>query len=128
MKTIMIVDDNEADRYLAEVVLQQLDPSLNLMFAKDGVHALEVLSSSEHSPDIILLDINMPRMNGHEFLAAYTQDNALDTPQIPVVIMLTSSDQERDKELSGDYNCVKDYMLKPVNEEALKKFFQIMDE
>jgi len=58
----------------------------------------------------------MPRMNGHEFLKVFTEDNSR---VIPVVVMLTSSDQQKDKDQAFTYKCVKDYLLKPISEEDI---------
>ena len=117
----MIIDDSEADRYLSEVIVSTMDPTLNIIFAEDGFEALEVLKASGETPDLILLDINMPRMNGHEFLEAYSENSARD---IPVVVMLTSSDQERDKEQAVSYGCVKDYFVKPIDKDRLRALLE----
>jgi len=95
-----------------DVTYKPLDDELYI--ASDGKEAIEILESMPADPDLILLDINMPRMNGHEFLKVFTKDN---TRTIPVVVMLTSSDQKQDKEQAFEYKCVKDYLLKPISED-----------
>jgi CheY-like chemotaxis protein len=116
MKRILLIEDNEADQFLGQHVIQATRPGLEVQIASDGVEALEILSKMESEPDVILLDINMPRMDGHEFLKVFTNDN---DREIPVVVMLTSSDQTLDKDRSMAYKCVKDYLLKPVSEEDI---------
>lgn len=122
MNSILIVEDNEADRFLSEIIIQNSGIVTKIHFAFDGKHALEILSEIE-PPDLILLDINMPKMNGHEFLKEYSLNNER---EIPVVVMLTSSDQEEDREKANAYKCVRDYMIKPINEEKLKALSELV--
>ncbi|MEM7618562.1 MAG: response regulator [Pseudomonadota bacterium] len=123
MKTILIIEDNEADQFLGEMTISSVRPDLQILKAMDGKEALEILSEQDIEPDLILLDINMPRMNGHEFLNAFTDENSR---EIPVVVMLTSSDQERDKEQAMAYRCVKDYLLKPIKKENIDRLEELV--
>ena len=114
MKRILLIEDNEGDQFLGKFAIETVHPDIGLYIASDGKEAIEILESMPADPDLILLDINMPRMNGHEFLKVFTKDN---TRTIPVVVMLTSSDQKQDKEQAFEYKCVKDYLLKPISED-----------
>lgn len=119
MKTILIVDDSESDQFYNEVVITTHNQDIKIIKAYDGQEALECINKyPDDEIDLILLDINMPRMNGHDFLKAYSQNG---TREIPVVVMLTSSDQDVDKEKAFKHKCVKDYLLKPISEETLKE-------
>lgn len=116
MKTVMIVDDSEADQLLSQMTLEDFNSEIEILQAYDGEEALEILAELPKQPDIIFLDINMPRMNGHEFLEEYeTWKHAS-----AVIIMLTSSDQSRDKEKSAAFKCVKQYCTKPLEAPQLK--------
>ncbi|EYB66423.1 hypothetical protein DEIPH_ctg139orf0153 [Deinococcus phoenicis] len=83
--------------------------------ARDGQEALELLRHTEHLPDLVLLDLNMPRMTGHEVLRAVKGDAAL--REVPVVVFTTSS------EPSDRATCAAagadDYILKPSEFEDL---------
>ena len=114
MKRILLIEDNEGDQFLGKFAIETVHPDIELYIASDGKEAIEILESMPADPDLIFLDINMPRMNGHEFLKVFTKDN---TRTIPVVVMLTSSDQKQDKEQAFEYKCVKDYLLKPISED-----------
>ena len=116
MKTILIVEDNAADQFLGQAIISAKRPDVKVTVASDGEEALEILRSDDSLPDLILLDINMPRMNGHDFLEVFSENNTRD---IPVVVMMTSSDLEQDREKSLSYKCVKDYLLKPVKPETI---------
>lgn len=117
MKTILIIEDNEADQYLWELLLLKTFPDIQILKAFDGEEALEVMRGVDKDPDLILLDINMPKMSGHQFLESFTDNN---TKEIPVVVMLTSSNLPKDKDQALAYKCVKDYMLKPIKKENLE--------
>jgi chemotaxis family two-component system response regulator Rcp1 len=114
-RTILLVDDNKADVELVRRSLISWPDAPRLLVAEDGVEALRMLRetpSREHStPDLILLDLNLPRKDGHQVLAEIKEDPKL--RRIPVVI-LTSSYAERD--ISSAYelhaNC---YMTKPMD-------------
>ncbi|MEQ8209005.1 MAG: response regulator [Lacipirellulaceae bacterium] len=118
MKTVLVVDDDEVFHYLCERVFAKTRCDYELLSAFDGVEALEVLEKAETPPDVILLDINMPRMNGHEFLKEYSK---FCPSEIPVVAMLTSSDQKEDRVNAMSYQFVKDYLLKPIREEDIER-------
>lgn len=118
MKTILIVDDDASFHFLCEMVFQRSGEPFTLLKALDGLQALEILRTTEQTPDLILLDINMPRMNGHEFLAEYEK---IATSEIPVVAMLTSSDQRRDRDNAMSYPFVRDYILKPIRKEHIER-------
>ncbi len=114
IKTIMIVDDSEADHIIAKFAIRGYDPEIETISVYDGAEALSVLHSLDEAPDIIFLDINMPGMNGYEFLDVYEKnENELTT----VVAMLTSSATES---VEG-YSMVKDYIVKPLESAHLEK-------
>ena len=112
---ILLVEDDPGDVDLTQEVLEEAKVMLNLNVVEDGVKAMEYLrKEGEYAgavrPDLVLLDLNMPRKNGREVLAEMKSDEHL--KRIPVVI-LTTSDSERDiMETYGlGANC---YVTKPV--------------
>jgi CheY-like chemotaxis protein len=116
---VLVVDDSESDQFISKLTIESYDPNIVVLSAYDGEEALEMLASEECKPDLILLDINMPRMNGHEFLEQYNKK----IDQQAVVMMLTSSEQEVDRERSMTYPCVKTYLVKPLDESQLGAIF-----
>ena len=92
---LLLVEDNPADVRLASEALRESAVAVNLSSAEDGVVALEMLRQEPPyeevpRPDIILLDLNLPRVDGHALLAEIKQDEGLRL--IPVVVLTTSSD------------------------------------
>jgi CheY-like chemotaxis protein len=113
---VLLVEDSEADRFLFEVMLEEISDNVLVFQACDGQQAVDMLVGEKVSPDIIFLDINMPRMNGYEFLES---SKLLLSKKNIEVYMLTSSDREEDKMQTATYNCVKGYLEKPCTSEAL---------
>ena len=123
MTLILSVEDNKADQFLNRQMIKKFNPDAEVIEAYDGEEALAYLQSGAPLPDIILLDINMPRMNGHDFLKAYAKNNERTEPP---VVMLTSSQQEADVEVMSTYTCVRDYWPKPLRDENFPKIQEII--
>lgn len=112
IRSILIVDDSEEDHFITEAIIHEFDKSIEIHKAYDGKEALDVLEELEKlekNPSLVLLDINMPRMGGMEFLERYNKTNGA-----AVVIMLTSSDQDIDKKKALSFDVVKKYITKPL--------------
>jgi CheY-like chemotaxis protein len=107
-----LVEDDRVDVMTVKRALKELHVTNELLVAGNGEEALSVLrDNNARQPCIILLDLNMPKMNGIEFLRIVKQDS--DLKKIPVVVLTTSKD-EQDK-LASFENSVAGYMIKPVD-------------
>ena len=125
LKTILLIDDNEAEHFLYKAIVKKVDENIEVLSAYDGVEGLEMLQSLDKKPDCILLDINMPRMNGLQFLEEYEQGYKED----PVIItMLTSSIHSKDKDEALSHDCVKDFFMKPLTPENIEKLNTYVEE
>lgn len=122
---ILLVEDNKLDAMLFTRALGKVAPEAKVFHAKDGMEALEMLRETDPAaaverPFVTLLDINMPRMNGHEYLENL---RALDSDSDSVVFMFTTSDSPQD--ISRAYaNRVNGYFVKPQNSKGLKTILQ----
>lgn len=87
---LLIVEDNPHDLELAQAALELSDVRCEVKVARDGAEALAWLRQTSTLPDLVLLDLNMPRMNGHELLAAVKGDPVLQ--RVPVVVFTTSGE------------------------------------
>jgi len=121
---ILLVDDDEGDVLLTQKALQKGKIFNSLNVARDGVEAMEFLRGegscmNAPRPDLILLDLNMPRKDGRETLAEIKNDP--DLRSIPIVV-LTTSDADQDVIQSYDLqaNC---YITKPVD---MKQFTDVI--
>ncbi len=111
-KSIMLIEDDDVDAITVRRALNELKVVNNLVRKADGEDALEYLEDNTNpNPCVILLDLNMPRMNGIEFLKAVKADPVL--KRIPVVV-LTTSDAEQNILESYDSG-VAGYIVKPVD-------------
>jgi CheY-like chemotaxis protein len=112
MKKILVVDDNLASLELAREVLQ--DSSHQVLEARDGREAMDLLATTE--PDLVLLDIHMPALDGYSVLRRIRQDPRLAGLR---VVALTASAMQGDREqaLSAGFD---DYIVKPLQIGALR--------
>jgi CheY-like chemotaxis protein len=117
IKVCMIVDDDLDDQELFELSLGEVDSSIRLITANNGSDALDYLRGDAVHPEIIFLDLNMPRMNGKECLHHLKSDEMLS--DIPVVIFSTSSDPRDKKETIS--NGAMDFITKPARTSELTK-------
>jgi CheY-like chemotaxis protein len=119
-KPILLVEDDTVDTMTVTRALKEIHVSNRLINVSNGKEALEYLMSADNEkPCIILLDLNMPKMNGFEFLHAIKKDDLL--KMIPIVI-LTTSKEEQDK-IDSFKLSVAGYMIKPVD---YQKFVDVM--
>ena len=115
MYNILIVDDDEDDQFLIKTAFERDSSQYNLQFATDGRDVLENISSPQVLPDLILLDLNMPIMNGFDVLKHLKSSSSY--RHVPIVVLTTSaneSDINRAYELGANT-----FITKPVNHQAL---------
>jgi CheY-like chemotaxis protein len=126
---ILLVEDNAGDVRLAQEALMESKVSNNLYVVNDGVEAMEYLRKKGKyktavPPDLILLDLNLPKKDGREVLAEIKEDANL--KRIPVVVLTISSD-EADilKSYNLHANC---YITKPIDIEQFHKVVIAIDD
>jgi CheY-like chemotaxis protein len=123
-RPILLVEDDWVDAMTIKRALKEIKVTNRLNIAGDGEQALSFLRDPENeTPCIILLDLNMPRMNGIEFLRVAKQDETL--RKIPVVVLTTSRD-EQDKVDSFELG-VAGYMVKPVDYQQFVEVVKTID-
>lgn len=115
--TFLLVDDDADDVFLFREVLSEVAPQINLRTASNGQEALEVLSRETQSyPDLIFLDLNMPRMDGKQCLSELKTNERL--KKIPVIMYSTSS-HSRDVEETMQNGAIS-FITKPSHINDLK--------
>ncbi len=119
-KPILLVEDDSVDVMTVKRALKDLEVASELVSTGDGEEALAYLEEEENpKPSVILLDLNMPKMNGTEFLKIIKADDGL--KKIPVIV-LTTSNSEQDIAKSFELGAAG-YMVKSVD---YKKFMEII--
>ncbi|MFL5747479.1 MAG: response regulator [Niastella sp.] len=114
---VLLVDDDDATNFLASLAFKNLAIASEIAVASDGLVACEWIRQNT-CPDIIFLDIRMPRMDGFDFLDNFSRMNTCKKVKI---IMLTSSMRAEDKKKAFAYNAVVEYIEKPLTEALIQK-------
>lgn len=116
---LMLIDDERMDQMMYRRVLSRSNLVDEVIGCATAMDALEKLRDPDFvPPDVILLDINMPKMSGFDFLDAATAEFGPDFTAA-IVIMLTTSLDPKDIERAKSYSVVKDFVSKPLTDEAL---------
>jgi CheY-like chemotaxis protein len=124
LKKIILVDDDETSNFLNNLLIRQLNIFEKVEIVKNGKEALHIVNSYQEIdlPEVILLDINMPVMDGFEFLEEFYKLKKLNSTKTKVII-LTSSDSNKDLERAKSFN-IAGYINKPLTKEKLEKIFK----
>lgn len=112
---ILLVDDNEADNIYHEIMLRRAGYAGAVVVCESGEAALDYLRSHpDQLPELILLDINMPGMDGFEFAQCATP--YLTGGDTATIVMLTSSASETDRRKAQELPIIRGYIIKPLTE------------
>jgi CheY-like chemotaxis protein len=122
LKQLLLIDDDSIIPILFEAALSEIDTPVHYTYMDNGVKALSYLKSHIQNldtfPDIILVDLNMPMMDGFEFIEQYEQDFFQLFPQTHNIVV-TSSVSEKDRSRALQYKSVKGFISKPLKAEKL---------
>jgi CheY-like chemotaxis protein len=128
--SVLVVDDNEIDRYIlqrhlrqcgVEHIVEQDDGSSALSFLQDFQHNSEVYGE-KFPPTIIFLDINMPNINGFDFLEKFSNLRKKNNFDTCIIMMYSSSEREEDRKRAVEFDFVKEYLIKgEITPEQLKE-------
>ncbi|RSK34645.1 response regulator [Hymenobacter metallilatus] len=131
LSCVLLVDDDQTTNFLNQRLLQKLAVTDHILTAQDGQQALDLLARNcqpltPTCPGLILLDVNMPGMNGIQFLEEY-QQLPLAAQKAIVIVMLTTSLHPRDVQRVEKLQAVSGFISKPLTAEKmqniLEKFF-----
>lgn len=123
INSIMLVDDNPHDNFFHERAILQYNPAIKVFKMESAMDALDYLKThsgdTQLEPDIIFLDINMPYMNGWEFLEEYKKlDERLQKRFI--IVMLSTSEHPSEKEMAANHGVIADFITKPLTKKILE--------
>ena len=120
---ILLIDDDPDDNYVHQLVIEGSGLCDTVRVVENGFKGLDYLEQTNRAdspiPDVIFLDINMPGMNGFEFLEHYRQLEESIRSRI-VLMMLTTSTVWSDKHRGGLFDEVKGYLPKPITQDMLQ--------
>ena len=128
VKSVLLIDDDEITNFYNQHIIEKMGIASHVHFELHGKAALSYLtdktkySADYQRPDLILLDINMPVMNGFEFLDEYEKLPEEDLGGL-LIVMLTTSMLAVDRDRAKKYGCLSDFYTKPLNPDQLKDIF-----
>lgn len=126
-KRIYVIDDDEIFQFMIKKNLKLIDKNIKIESFPDGEKAVTALSQkfadSEKFPDIIFLDINMPVMDGWEFLESYKNIKS-NFPKDVVIYIISSSKNLEDLIKAKEFTDLSGYIVKPITNSQLKKVVQ----
>lgn len=126
LNCILLIDDDEPTNFLNQFILEGMGCANNIRVAQNGIDALSYLEKTVTDyenyplPELIFLDINMPAMNGWEFLERYAQLSSEKKADV-VIVMLTTSLNPDDRAKAGNIKEVDGFESKPLSEEKVKE-------
>lgn len=122
--TVLLIEDDLIEVMKFKRTISKLELQHNIIEAKNGEEAIKFLNKKERLPDIILLDLNMPKLNGIEFLNILKNDNQL--RYIPTIILTTSNNR---KDVLECYKIgIAGYVIKPLKfEDYVEKIKRVLE-
>lgn len=127
LDTILLIDDDPATNFLHKYVLEKESCAENIISFQNAEEAIEYIKKTIekgfHFPELIFLDINMPRMNGWEFIEAYNKISKQNKIS-KIVVMLTTSLDTRDREKAESIKEINEFLSKPLTPEKIHQVLE----
>ncbi|MES1198049.1 MAG: response regulator [Chitinophagaceae bacterium] len=122
LNCILLIDDDEPTNYISKFLIEEADCTEHIHIVQTGQSALDYLTNDNIAvrPDLIFLDINMPAMNGWEFLDKYNKLEQKHKEGI-VIVMLTTSLNPDDEIKASEMPCIAGFENKPLTSEKLDR-------
>lgn len=120
--SIYLIDDNEIMNFINARLIKLICPETQVFSFINGWEAIAHIDNQENPPSMIFVDIEMPIMNGWDFLDVY-QKKCAQHWEDTAVYMLSSSVSEADRKKALSYACVRDYYSKPITAEIFESLF-----
>lgn len=125
---VVILDDDDVSNFIYKKIIESSGISNSIITFQKGRQALEYLEekakAKEGFPDMIFIDINMPVMNGWDFLSEYEQKIASHVDKFVLISMLSSSVYKEDIQKAQSYEVVNEYISKPLTQESVANLIE----
>lgn len=126
LNCILLIDDNPDDNFFHERIIRKCNAAEKIVSKTAAIDALEFLKAkptNDMAPELILLDINMPVMNGWDFLAEY-EKLPQELKSKAVIVMLTTSQNPDDEKKAAHIQSISDFKTKPLSKEILLEIME----
>ena len=124
LNCILLIDDNDADNRYHQIIIEEMNVTAKIQMAINGVDALDILNNENMElPELIFLDINMPKMNGWEFLEEFKMFPESKKSKI-VIIVLSTSTNPNDINKAKEIAEVGHFETKPLTKKAIENILQ----
>jgi CheY-like chemotaxis protein len=127
----MLIDDDAPTNFYHTEVLRQNDFTKEILVYEEAQVALDYLNGAEQNeallPNVIFLDLNMPGMDGWEFLHSYEREIAPKYPDIRLIVMLTTSENPDTREKAKEFKILDTFMSKPLTNQKLIDLSMLLD-
>lgn len=124
-KYIVLIDDDDAVNYYHQYVLENMNCTENILIGRNIEDAVSILMTvqkiNDVNPSLVILDVNMPKYNGFEFVTKYYEVFQELKRRNVMIIFLTTSNNPQDIEKANELEVVSDYKQKPMTEEMIKE-------
>lgn len=121
--SFFLIDDDDIFRFIVKNTIDEINPEMKINFFSDGEQGIDFLKqnlgAATNLPDIILLDVNMPFMDGWEFLNEYRSLQTELKKEINIYL-LTSSKNPNDVDMAKKISELSGYLVKPISKEGIK--------
>ncbi|MBI1183028.1 response regulator [bacterium] len=122
VKTACIIDDDDIFRFIMKKHIVNQDLAENIISFENGEEAIKYLIENAHDseklPDVMFLDINMPIMDGWDFITAFNEVKRM-IAKDPTIFMISSSVDDRDISRAKDSEVISEYVTKPLDKEVV---------
>ena len=130
LNCVLLIDDDYPTNFFHKIVINEADCTRKILAFQSAIEALEYLKTNEENPDLlpdlIFLDINMPAMNGWEFLTEYGKLKISNSPRV-ILVMLTTSINPEERKSADQIKEISGFISKPLSkeimEDVVRKYF-----
>ncbi len=124
LNCILLIDDDVEGNFFHQIVIKEMNITEHIEVALGGEEAIKFLTKENQTPpDLIFLDINMPKMNGWEFLEVYKKLSVEQKAKV-IVVMLTTSENPEDRKRAEQDPEIVGFNSKPLTEEMLNEILE----
>ena len=125
---VIILDDDPISNFLTKKVIEKSHVATNVVVFQEPTELLTGLAENKVAyPDIIFIDLNMPKVNGWQFIDLFNEIDTNETEKVNLIILSSSSNWE-DIEMAGNISRVKDYIIKPLTIDVMESLCQSINE